>query len=93
MLNEVKRISTINNKLLVFAFLVLAMLFLFFGSGEIMGGINGNMSENGWLGSNSCGGSLLQLYSFGVSLSASYFIERDINPITICHNNCIKERR
>ena len=53
MLNEVKRISTINNKLLVFAFLVLVMLFLFFGSGEIMGGINGNMSENGWLGSNS----------------------------------------
>ena len=60
--------NTISNKLLVLAFLVLVMFFLYFGSGEIMGGINGNMSENGWLGSNSCGGSLLQLYSFGISL-------------------------
>ena len=53
MLNEVKKMSTINNRLLVFTFLVFVMFFLYFGNVIIMSGrISGRMNENGWIGSN-----------------------------------------
>ena len=53
MLNEVKKMDTINNRLLVFAFLVFVMFFLYFGNGIIMsGGISGRMNGNGWISSN-----------------------------------------
>jgi hypothetical protein len=46
--------NKINKRFLIIAFIVVAMLFLFFGSGEMMnGGMNERMNENGWLGINS----------------------------------------
>jgi hypothetical protein len=42
-----------EKRLLVIISLVTVVLFLFFGSGEIMKGVmNGRMSANSWLGSN-----------------------------------------
>ncbi len=53
MLNEVRKMSTINNRLLVFTFLVFVMFFLYFGNVIIMSGrISGRMNENGVSGSN-----------------------------------------
>ncbi len=46
--------NKMEKRFLVAAFLVMVMLFLFFGSGDIMNiGMNGKMKENIWLGSNS----------------------------------------
>ena len=46
--------NKIEKRFLVVSFLIIVMLFLFFGSGDIMNvGMNGKMNENGWLGSNS----------------------------------------
>jgi hypothetical protein len=43
-----------NKRFLVFAFMVIVVLFLYFNGGEIMNSsMNGNMNENGWLGVNS----------------------------------------
>ncbi len=45
--------NKIEKRFLVVAFLIIAMLFLFFGSGNIMNiGMNGKMNENTWLWSN-----------------------------------------
>lgn len=45
--------NKMEKRLLVIMSLVTVLLFLFFGSGEIMNGVmNGKMSVNGWLGSN-----------------------------------------
>ncbi len=46
--------NKIEKRLLVITSLITVVLFLFFGSGELMnGGMNGKINENGWLGSNS----------------------------------------
>ena len=49
-----KKMNTINNKFLVFAFTALIAIFLYFDSGIMMGGgLNGRVNENGWMGINS----------------------------------------
>lgn len=45
--------NKIDKRFLVIAFLFIAALFLFFGSGEMMnGGMNGKMNDNGLLSAN-----------------------------------------
>jgi hypothetical protein len=51
---EINLMNRMNNRFLVIAFLAVVVLFLYFGNGAMMdGGMNGRMSENGWMGSNS----------------------------------------
>lgn len=46
--------NKVDKRFLLIVFLLIAVLFLFFGSGEIINGsMNGKMNENGWLGRNS----------------------------------------
>jgi len=58
--------------------LVTVVLFLFFGSGEIMTGVmNGKMSDNGWLGSNSWWWfSNTVILIWGISLSWLFYRKR-----------------
>ncbi|MCX6170251.1 MAG: hypothetical protein NTX65_12970 [Ignavibacteriales bacterium] len=43
----------LNNRYLVIALVVIAVLFLYFGSGTLMdGGMNEGMHENGWMSGN-----------------------------------------
>ncbi|MFZ0454586.1 MAG: hypothetical protein WAM24_12655 [Ignavibacteriaceae bacterium] len=67
--------KTINNKFLVFAFMTLIALSLFFDSGIMMvGGLNGRVNENGWMGINSWLWFLtLATIEFGVALSWQHF--------------------
>ncbi len=53
---EIKLKNKINNRFLVIAFLVLVVVFLYFGGRAMMhGGMNGRMNENGWIGGSGWG--------------------------------------
>ncbi len=67
--------NTINNKFLVFALLISAVLFLYFGSGvDFGGGMIGRINENGWMGINGWLWFLtLVTIIFGISVSWLHF--------------------
>lgn len=70
--------NKIEKRFLVIMSLVTVVLFLFFGSGEIMKGVmNGKMSENGWLGSNSWWWfSTIVILIWGISLRWLFYRKR-----------------
>ena len=70
--------NKIEKRFLVITFLVIVVLFLFFGSGEIMNGsMNGRMNENGWLGGNSWWWfSAIVILVFGVSFGWLFYRKR-----------------
>jgi hypothetical protein len=52
---ETKAMNKMNNRFLVTSFVIVVVLFLYFGSGAILdGGMDGGMmNKNGWLGGHS----------------------------------------
>jgi hypothetical protein len=52
---EINLMNKTNSRFLVIAFIIIVVLFLYFGSGAMMdGGMNGGlMNKNGWLGDHS----------------------------------------
>lgn len=65
-----------NRGFLVVAFILLAVLFLYFGGGAMMGGgVNGGMNGHGWMGGNSRGW-LPALFTFGLFVLIGWLLFR-----------------
>ena len=65
-----------NRGFLVIAFVVLAVLFLYLGSGAMMhGGMNGSMNQHGWIGGNGWGW-LPALFTFGLVVFVGWLLFR-----------------
>ena len=65
-----------NRGFLLVAFIVLVVLFLYFGSGAMMlGGMNGRMGENGWFGGSGWGW-LPALFTFGLVVLIGWLLFR-----------------
>ena len=68
--------NKMSSRTLVVAFIVVGVLFLYFGGGAMMGGgINGGMNGHAWMGGNSWGW-LPALFTFGLVILIGWLLFR-----------------